>query len=65
VIALLRLKPALGFKVGSDAIKRDGYNSKGEFVDDLCSRLEAQFSAHSANAGIPKRQALKPNERKR
>jgi hypothetical protein len=49
----------LGFNVGSDVIRRDGYNSKKEFMDDLCSRLEAQFNAHSANAGILKRQALK------
>jgi hypothetical protein len=64
-IALMRLKPVLGFKVGSEMIQRDGYSSKGEFIDDLCSRLEAQFNAQSANAGIPKRQALKSSERKR
>ncbi len=64
VIALLRLTPVLGFNVGSDVIQRDGYNSKGEFMDDLCSRLEAEFNAHSSNAGIPKRQALKPSGRK-
>jgi len=51
--------------VGSEMIQRDGYSSKGEFIDDLCSRLEAQFNAQSANAGIPKRQALKSSERKR
>jgi hypothetical protein len=65
VLVLLRLTPVLGFKVVSDVIQRDGYNSKGEFVDDLCSRLEAEFNAHSANAGIPKRQALKPSRGKR
>lgn len=61
-MALLRLNSVLGFKAGSDAIQRDGYDSKSEFVDDLCSRLEAQFNAHSAK-GISKRQALKPSGR--
>ena len=52
----------LGFEVGSDVIQRDGYNSKKEFVQDLCSRLEAEFNAHSAKAGITKEQALKLNQ---
>jgi hypothetical protein len=65
VIALLRLKPVLGFEAGSDVIQRDGYSSKKEFLDDLCSRLEAEFNAQSANAGIPKQQALKPSRGKR
>jgi hypothetical protein len=60
LIPLLRLKPVLGFEVGSDVIRRDGYNSKKEFLDDLCSKLESEFNAHSSKAGALKKPALRP-----
>jgi hypothetical protein len=60
LIPLLRLKPVLGFEVGSDVIRRDGYNSKKEFLDDLCSQLESKFNAHSSKAGVLKKPALTP-----
>lgn len=55
LIPLSHLKPLLGFGVGSEVVRRDGYNSKEEFVGDLCSQLETEFAAHSAKAAVPKK----------
>jgi hypothetical protein len=43
VEALLRVEPLLGFTPGIHLLRRDGYNCKKEFVDDLSLRLESEF----------------------
>jgi len=63
LIPLLRLKPVLGFEVGTDVIRRDGYNSKKEFLDDLCSQLESAFKVHSSKAGVLKKPFLTPGRK--
>lgn len=44
VEALLRVEPLLGFTPEIHLLRRDGYNCKKEFVDDLCRRLEDEFN---------------------
>jgi hypothetical protein len=46
VAALVRVEPLLGCTIGADLICPAGYQSKKEFVDDLCSRLEMEFNSH-------------------
>jgi hypothetical protein len=56
--ALLRLEPLLGFKLRPDVLRREGYDSKEEFVNDLCSRLKAEFrrlqAAHTPSVRVCK-----------
>jgi hypothetical protein len=48
--ALVALEPLLGFKASTDVLRREGYDSRTKFVNELCSRLKAE--AKNRNAQI-------------
>jgi hypothetical protein len=59
VRVLLELKDILGFEPSKEVIKKGGYGSKAEFVNELTARIEEVCkSKHSGKSGaaIPKSQ---------
>jgi hypothetical protein len=51
--ALGRVEPLLGFTPGIHVLRRDGYNCKKQFVDDLSRCLKAEFNERIRLLGPP------------
>jgi len=54
IAALLRVEPLLGFTVDAGVLRRDGYETRKKFINDLCSRLKAEFNDQCSRAVGPR-----------
>src|SRR5712691_9615848 len=45
-LAVLQLEALLGFELGKNATPRGGYNDREEFVRDVISRLQIEYTKH-------------------
>ena len=47
VAVLLELQEVLGYEPKKKVIRRGGYGSRAEFINDLTARIEADYKDHS------------------